>query len=106
VESHGGTLYDLLVSIATQSNLRFKQVNETIHVKKSDQENLIEVEQYEEITISGTVADENGEPLPGATITVLGSTTGTVTDIDGNYSLSVSEDATLVFSYIDMNQKR
>ena len=51
-------------------------------------------------TISGTVSDENG-PLPGATVLVKGTTNGTQTDFDGNYTLSgVSEGDVLEFSYI------
>ena len=51
-------------------------------------------------TISGTISDENG-PLPGATILVKGTTNGTQTDFDGNFSLSgVSTGDTLEFSYI------
>tara|TARA_R110000796_G_scaffold250788_4_gene380719 strand:- start:85036 stop:88032 length:2997 start_codon:yes stop_codon:yes gene_type:complete len=50
--------------------------------------------------VSGTVSDANG-PLPGASVLVKGTTNGTQTDFDGNYSLSnVGSDATLVFSYI------
>lgn len=51
-------------------------------------------------TVSGKVTDTNGVPLIGASVLVKGTTTGTVTDIDGNYSLSFPEGATtLVFSY-------
>ena len=52
--------------------------------------------------ITGTVIDEvTGEPLPGASIVVKGTTTGTTTNIDGEYSLSVpGPDAVLVFSFI------
>lgn len=51
-------------------------------------------------TVSGTVSDATG-PLPGANIVVKGTTNGTQTDFDGNYTLSgVSGDAILVFSYI------
>ncbi len=51
-------------------------------------------------SISGTVTDESGEALIGATILVKGTTTGAVTDIDGSYTLSVpSGSNTLVFSY-------
>lgn len=51
-------------------------------------------------TVSGTVSDESG-PLPGANVLVKGTTTGTQTDFDGNYTLlDVGSDATLVFSYI------
>ncbi len=53
-----------------------------------------------EIEITGTVTDEDGAPLIGANILVKGTSIGTVTDLDGKYSLSVPDDATtLVFSY-------
>ncbi|MGC1515764.1 MAG: SusC/RagA family TonB-linked outer membrane protein, partial [Maribacter sp.] len=52
--------------------------------------------------ISGTVTSvDDGMPLPGASVIVQGTTTGTTTDFDGNYSLdNVSEDAILIFTYI------
>ena len=51
-------------------------------------------------TVSGTVSDANG-PLPGASVLVKGTTNGTQTDFDGNYTLNdVGDDATIVFSYI------
>lgn len=53
-----------------------------------------------EITVTGRVIDQDGNPLIGATVLLKGSSTGTVTDIDGNYSLDVpDEGAVLVFSY-------
>lgn len=52
-------------------------------------------------TVTGTVADVNGEPLNGATVLVKGTTIGTVTDIDGQYSLSgVPANAIICCSYI------
>ncbi|MFD1095667.1 SusC/RagA family TonB-linked outer membrane protein [Salegentibacter chungangensis] len=51
-------------------------------------------------TVSGTVTDDQG-PLPGANVSVKGTTNGTTTDFDGNYTLNdVPNDATLVFSFI------
>ena len=50
--------------------------------------------------ISGTVTDENGDPIPGVTVLVEGTTAGTITDLDGKYQLNVDEGAKLVFSYI------
>ena len=51
--------------------------------------------------VTGKVTDySNNEGLPGVNILVKGTSNGTVTDIDGNYSLSVSSDAVLVFSFI------
>ncbi len=55
-------------------------------------------------TVTGTVTEgATGDPAIGVTVLVKGSTIGTVTDIDGNYTLSnVPQDATIVFSYIGM----
>ncbi len=52
-------------------------------------------------SISGKVVDSTGESLPGVSIVVKGTTNGTITDIDGNYQLSIGEEAqTLVYSFI------
>lgn len=50
-------------------------------------------------TVTGTVSDDTG-PLPGANVLVKGTTNGTQTDFDGNYSIDATGEATLVFSYI------
>lgn len=52
------------------------------------------------ITVTGTVIDPEGEPLIGASVVVKGTSLGAATNIDGEYSLSVDPDATLVFSYV------
>lgn len=59
------------------------------------------------ITVSGTVTDDTGMPVIGATIIVVNETTrGTVTDIDGNYTLSnVPADGSIRFSYVGMTQQ-
>lgn len=51
-------------------------------------------------SVSGTVTDDNGIALPGATVLVQGTTNGVSTDFDGAYSISASSDDTLVFSFI------
>jgi TonB-linked SusC/RagA family outer membrane protein len=58
-----------------------------------------------DVTITGTVVDTNGEPLPGVTVSIPGTTVGTVTDLDGNYSLTVPEGSTLVFSFIGFERQ-
>ena len=55
---------------------------------------------YAQTQISGTVVDATGEPIIGATVMVKGTTSGTITDFDGNFSVKVIEGAPLVFSYI------
>jgi len=51
-------------------------------------------------TVTGTVTDEQGTPLPGTSVVEKGTTNGTQTDFDGNFTLEVDSNATLVFSYI------
>lgn len=55
---------------------------------------------YAQKTVSGTVVDEQGQTLPGVNVMEKGTTNGTITDIDGKYSLNVGNNATLEFSYI------
>ena len=50
------------------------------------------------VTVSGTVSDENGATIPGAGVVLKGTTTGTATDIDGNYSITIPEKSVLVVS--------
>lgn len=54
----------------------------------------------QEKTISGTISDENSLPLPGVNVIIKGTTTGTQTDFDGNYSISAAVGQTIVFSYL------
>ena len=95
-----GTVEEFLIEVSLQSNLLFRQFNNTIDVKvakvKTGSENLLR----DPVTISGTVKDQSGEPLPGATVSVLGTSKGTVTSIDGTYSIQVESGETLIFSYI------
>lgn len=51
-------------------------------------------------TVNGKITDQDGAPLAGVNIVEKGTSNGTTTDFDGNYTISVDDDATLVFSYI------
>ncbi len=52
------------------------------------------------VRLAGTVVDENGEPLPGASVVIKGSTVGTVCDIDGKFNLDVPENAAIYISFV------
>ena len=69
------------------------------------QASLQEVQHGKTIVVKGKVVDKGGEAVIGANILVKGTSTGAVTDLDGNYTLSVSPNATLVFSYIGMKSQ-
>lgn len=58
------------------------------------------------VTVRGSVTDQNTEPLIGVTVQAQGITIGTVTDIDGNFMLAnVPADAKLIVSYVGMNSQ-
>ncbi|WP_298791475.1 SusC/RagA family TonB-linked outer membrane protein [uncultured Allomuricauda sp.] len=61
---------------------------------------VVQISFAQDKTISGTVTDSSGLPLPGVNIVVEGTTNGTQTDFDGNYSISASQGQTLLFTYI------
>ncbi len=95
------TLANLLREVSEQSRLSFRRINETINVKPASagQELLIDIVS-EQQQITGVITDETGLGLPGASVIEKGTANGTVTDIDGKYSLSVSQDATLIISFV------
>jgi iron complex outermembrane receptor protein len=107
-------LKTVLKRITEQVNYDFKRINEQIYVVKSEvgvvssETNRMRIDnrKWLDVEISGTVTDREGNSIPGATISIMGTTVGTVTDLDGNYKLNVPEGATIVFSYIGYESKR
>ena len=58
------------------------------------------------VTVTGTVTDESGTTAPGVTVMVKGTNIGTVTDVDGRYSITApNEDAVLQFSFVGYTNK-
>jgi iron complex outermembrane receptor protein len=70
--------------------------------KENDVSDLNE-QQAQTVTVSGRVQDTAGEPIPGVNIVVQGTTQGTITDMNGEYSLDAPADGTLIFSFIGFN---
>ena len=59
----------------------------------------------QEMSISGTVTDNEGLTMPGVSVAVKGAPTGTITDVDGNFSINVSKGTTLIFSFVGYTTK-
>lgn len=55
--------------------------------------------------VTGKVTGASGEPLPGVTVVIKGTTSGTITSIDGNYTLPAKDDDVLVFSFVGMQKQ-
>jgi len=75
-------------------------------LRSEDSENLsagIYLQQGVQRKVTGTVTDENGQPVPGVTISVKGTTVGALTDFNGKYEVNVPDKAELlVFSFVGM----
>jgi len=85
----------VLENIAEKTGLDFKMLENNLVVITRESSNNQE--------ISGKVTNEKGEPIPGVAIVIKGTTNGTITDINGNYSLDIPSDAkVLVFSCMGM----
>lgn len=93
-------LATVLIQISKEANLKFKRINNSIQVGKRKNSESIEIEEKinnQVITITGRVTsseDESG--LPGVNVIVKGTSHGTVTDVEGNYSLDVPDENTIV----------
>ncbi|WP_236252803.1 SusC/RagA family TonB-linked outer membrane protein [Echinicola sp. 20G] len=101
-----GTVEDHLYEVAKQTGLRFRQINNSISViiNNDDHAQLI-TKKFDFQKISGVVKDEFGDPMPGVSILIKGTTTGTVTGVDGSYSLEAAEGQILQFSFIGYERK-
>lgn len=99
------SVYDVLIEISKKKSLKFKQVNNTIYLglKNNQIEKAIKNSNLKIQTrnITGKVTSiEETEGLPGVNVVEKGTNNGTVTNINGEYSLEVSAGATLVFSSV------
>ncbi|MBT33042.1 MAG: SusC/RagA family TonB-linked outer membrane protein, partial [Thalassobius sp.] len=90
---------DLLRKIAESTDFRFKQINSNITVTKKEADST-EKENTDSVIIGKVIDESTGEALVGVNVLVKGTTKGSITDVDGNFRLEASEDATLVFSFI------
>ncbi|WP_185154430.1 TonB-dependent receptor [Fulvivirga sp. M361] len=107
VNARDQPIADVLRAISKQANLGFKRIDNDIYVrplknrrKPSVTEN-ISAPATQSITITGRVTSVDGEGLPGVNILIKGNSTGTVTDVEGNYTLEVpNEETVLVFSFV------
>jgi TonB-linked SusC/RagA family outer membrane protein len=96
-----GTVDQILKELTKDNNIEYQVLSNNLIVISNATSSEIVTQQQK--SISGKVTDSSGGALPGVTVVVKGTTTGTITDAEGNYSMSnVSSDATLLFSFVGM----
>jgi len=96
------TIEEILSELFTGSDVKYMIIDRQIVLSSELPVNAFR-QQPRTREITGTIVDSKGETMTGVTIIVKGTTIGTITDINGNYSLIIPEDAkTLVFSFVGM----
>lgn len=99
IEVENKSIAEILDKIFEGTNVTYKIDKRQIAISTSLTESAVQ----QEITVSGRVTDPAGQPLPGVTVVLKGTGHGTITNIDGDYSLpNIPGDATLVFSFVGM----
>ena len=96
VRSKSGKITDILDDIFKGTDISYTVIDKQIILSKSNKVN----QTAKAIQIKGTVKDALGEPLIGVSVLVKGTSNGTVTDLDGRFSLNVSVGDILEFSYV------
>ena len=96
VRSKSGKITDILDDIFKGTDISYTVIDKQIILSKSNKVN----QNTKAIQIKGTVKDALGEPLIGVSVLVKGTSNGTVTDLDGKFSLNVSVGDILEFSYV------
>jgi TonB-dependent starch-binding outer membrane protein SusC len=110
VSVKGEKLENVLDQLFKGTNVAYKIDDRQVLLFTSDLKTLNPLssgaQQAQRKTVTGTVKDSKGQPIPGVSVIVKGTTTGMVTDMDGKFSLEVPADArTLVFSFVGMDQQ-
>lgn len=85
------------------TGLEYELTNNVVVIRKS----AAKMEKAQQVTLSGTVRDKDGQTLPGVSVVIKGTSLGGATDIDGKYRFTVplTKDMILVFSFVGMETK-
>jgi TonB-linked SusC/RagA family outer membrane protein len=105
-DTRKATVEESLQVAGQQLYLSFRQMNHTIDVGARGRSKATVIADASVGPITGTVRDVSGEPIPGATVLIEGTSNGTATDIDGKFTLDVEEGAVLLISFIGYESKR
>lgn len=103
VNHRSAKVSDYLASISDHTDIRYEFENNYIVLTKKDSPVELSINQQQGKRITGIITDTAGEPIIGANVVEKGTTNGTITGIDGDFTLSVKDDAVLQISYIGYN---
>ena len=105
IDAEGKTVENILTEAFEGLPYGFKEMDKNLILveRKEVSGVLVGNREDQQMNLSGTVTTASGEPIPGVSILIKGTNTGTITDFDGKFSLnSIASDAVLVFSFVGM----
>jgi TonB-linked SusC/RagA family outer membrane protein len=104
IDEHESSVESILDKYIVSQGYKYEIDDQTVIIRKKTSEELdserVSPSEQQEKKVKGTIKDKDGAPLPGATITVFGTTRGVITDIDGTFTIEASAEDKLVFSFI------
>ena len=96
-----GSLNTVLADVFEGMEVKYNVENKTISIYKEKTPSFVASSvNQDKKTVTGTIVDQNGEPIIGANVSIPGTTTGTISDVDGRFSIEVPENAQLQISFI------
>lgn len=103
---NNASVESVLDEVLKGTSVDYQIINKQIILfKAEDTKAPVPAQQDNTLTIRGTVTDGTGGPLPGASITVLGTTRGVTTDLDGTFTIEANRGDKLIFSFIGMDSQ-
>lgn len=100
IQANQEELSSVLARLLDKSNIVFEIGESKIYLKAKEKVEDSSTKNGRVKKISGTIVDDKGEPVIGASVVVQGTTVGTITDLEGNFNLDVAENAVLTISYV------
>ncbi|WP_372775081.1 TonB-dependent receptor [Mangrovibacterium sp.] len=98
---------DILTGLFAETNVKHQVKDRLIVLTTEKSDNSVETVLQQQKPVSGKITDNTGEPLPGVTVVIKGTSHGTITDLDGKFNLSsIKAEDVLVFSFVGMVTKQ
>lgn len=94
------TIEDVLKTILKDTGFTYKITGDNIAIVKIQEKKVVDL-----ITVKGTIVDEKGDPIPGATIVIHGTTQGVASDMEGRYTLSAGADDILKVTFVGYKEE-
>ena len=102
IDLQNAPIAEVMAAVLEGTGMTFRIENDVIVIQPKQPTGTVK-----EVRVQGQVRDEQGQPLPGVTVLLKGTTVGTATDVNGRFSLSVPkvEDITFIFSFVGLDTK-